>query len=66
VTTYSFVDNWTVTETFLTSKGISFLYWFLYSAPYFAFRYPYDKEHFINKHNLHAVHNKVNGDVEAV
>jgi len=47
--TYSEIDSLTVTKTFLISKAMSLLYWFIYTIPYFAVQYPYDKERFFKK-----------------
>ena len=39
----------TIARTFVISKLFSFAYWFAYSAPFFALKYPTDKRRFYEK-----------------
>jgi hypothetical protein len=43
---YFVLEKYTVLVTFLFSKVLSFLYWFLWTAPFFSFKYPMDRRFF--------------------
>lgn len=43
---YFVLRMYTVLVTFLFSKVLSFLYWFVWTAPYFSFKYPIDRRFF--------------------
>jgi hypothetical protein len=42
-------SGYSILATLLLSKVWSFLDWFIWSGPYFAFRYPLDKRHFYKR-----------------
>jgi hypothetical protein len=46
-----------VFTTFLLSKCFSFIAWFIYTMPYFTYRYPIDKRHFFKR----ALYERQNG-----
>lgn len=43
---YYVLKMYTVLTTFLYSKLLSFLYWFIWTAPYFSFKYTRDRKAF--------------------
>lgn len=40
------MDRYTILKTTVLSKMWSFAEWFVWTAPYFAFKYPLDRKHF--------------------